>query len=238
MPLNNITQINNEVIVKLGVSTSVAFYTDTILNTWLQEAHTWASSYHKWPFTEGRDQSTTWSGTEQIAYSSFPVEFKSDSIRILRIGEKRLKKLNFEDYLTFKEEESSSTDRVFADFGRTLWINPLADVSGTLAAFGQEQPADIDVTDNTATTVFSSYDAEGNSAIVDEMISYAKVREHKAEEAQFYHNKAIEKLENIWKRILDEQYKYQQHPASGGMWERIDVVNGNYEDELFKRDQF
>ena len=238
MPLNNITQINNEVIVKLGVSTTVSFYTDTILRTWLQEAHTWAASYHKWPFTEGRDQSTTWSGTEQIAYSSFGVEFKSDSIRILRIGEKRLKKLNFEDYLTFKEEESSSTDRVFADFGRTLWINPSADVSGTLAVFGQEQPSDIDVTDETATTVFSSYDAEGNSAIVDEMISYAKVREHKAEEAQFYHNKAIEKLENIWKRILDESYKYQTHSASGGMWEHFDVIDGRGQSDWNKENQF
>src|SRR3990167_2477461 len=237
MPLKTLTNITTEVVVRLGVSTSVAFYTDSILNTLFQDAHTWASAYHKWPFTEERDASTTWSGTEQVLYSSFGVEYKSDAIRLMLIGDKRMKKLNFEDYLTFREEQSSSSDRVFSDFGRTLYINPNADVSGTLAVYGQGQPTLIDITDETATTVFSTYDEEGNEAMVNKMISYAKTREHKIQEAEAYEAKAQAQLENIWKRILDEQYKYQGHAAAGGQWEHFDVIKGRGQRNWDKENQ-
>jgi len=33
-------------------------------------------------------------------------------------------------------------------------------------------------------------------------------------------------IEEIWKRILDEQYKYQGHAAAGGQWEHFDVIKG------------
>ena len=238
MALNTQTNITDEVLVRLGVSTTVAFYTDAILKSWYHDAQTWANAYHKWPFTEVRDASTAWSGSETVEYTSFGPEFKSDSIRLLIIGTKRLQKLNFEDYQIFKEEQPSGTDRVFSDFNRTVYINPNADVSGTLFAYGQEQKA-IDVTDETGTTPFSTYDQEGNDAIVSEMISYARIREKKPQEAKFYHEKAIEQLENVWRRILEEQSLYQTHPDRGGMFHHFDVLNGQgNNNDWFRENQF
>ena len=235
--LNNVGDLITEVLVRNNRTTTDSFITDAMLQDWTREANSWATSFHKWPFTEKRDFTTTWSGTEEIAYTSLGTGYRTDSIRMLLIGGKRLKKLNYEDYLTFREEESSSTDRVFSDYGRTLFINPNADVSGSFVPYGQYTPT-FDPTDLTTTTIFSDYDQEGNEAYVEKMTSYLKRREHLAEEAELHDKRAEAKLDEIWKRILDESYKYQTHSASGGMWEHFDVLEGRGDTDWFKENQF
>ena len=223
--MNTRDDIFTQVLVRNNLTTTDTFITDASLKNWFRDAVIWATSYHKWPFTEARDNSAAWSGSEEVPYTTFNPEFKSDSIRVMTIGGKRMKKLNFEDYLIFREESSAANDRVFSDYGRTVYINPNADVSGTLAVYGQEQIA-IDTTDETGTTPFSTYDAEGNEAVYEKMSSYLKRRQHLAQEAELHDQRAAAKLDEIWKRILDEQYKYQSHSDRGGMWERIDIING------------
>lgn len=235
--MNTRDDIFTQVLVRNNRTTTDSFITDTNLKAWFKDAVIWATSYKEWPFTEVRDASTTWSGTEKVEYTSFGPEFKIDSIRILTIGDKRLQKLNFDDYLIFREEQSTGDDRVFADFNRTLYINPYADVSGTLAAYGQEQVA-IDVTDETGTTPFSTYDAEGNEAVYEKMSSYLKRREHLADEAELHDQRAAAKLEEIWKRIQDRQALYQTHPDRGGMFKRFDVLRGRGIDDDFMENQF
>jgi len=93
----NFGDIKNDVIRKLGISTTAAFYTDTILNEWIQQGVRWGTSYKKWPFTEGRI-STTYAATEEWSFEGI----KADSIRLLQVGGKRFQKLNFEDYQIFK----------------------------------------------------------------------------------------------------------------------------------------
>lgn len=225
--------IRNEIIVRSGISTTTTFVTDTMIDDWVLGAYTWASAYHKWPFTEGR-VSTTFSSVEEWSFEGY----KADSFRLVQIGGKRLKKLDFSNYQIFREEQPDGDDRVFSDFGKLVFINPNVDLSGTLTAWGQYLPAETDTTDYTVKTVFSDNDEDGNEAIVNEALSYLKLRERKLNEADYHHNKAIEKLEGIWKRVLDEQYQYQTHPDSGGMFERVDVLKGAMEDDLFKRDQF
>lgn len=226
-----------EVLVRNNRTTTDSFITDTMLQDWVRDANRWATAYHKWPFTEKRDLSTTWSGSEETEYTALGVGYKTDSIRMILIGDKRMKKLNYEDYLIFREEQPESNDRVFSDYGRTVFINPNADVSGSLVTYGQYSPS-VDPTDLTAKTVFSDYDEEGNEAYVEKMTSFLKRRENQQEVAELHDQRASAKLEEIWQRILGEQFKYQSHPATGGMFKRVDVIEGNYEDELFKRNQF
>src|SRR3990167_3876539 len=235
MALTNVGNIISEVLVRNNRTTTDSFITDAMLASWIVDAHNWASAYHKWPFTEKRDQSTAWTGSEETDYTSLGVGFRTDSIRLLMIGGKRFQKLNFEDYQIFKEEQPSSNERVFSDFGRTLFINTVADASGSLIAYGQYTPA-LDPTDLTATTVFSSYDEEGNEALVEKMTGYLKRREHLAEEAELHDQRASAKLEEIWGRVGGEQFAY--HSKDRGMFTRIDIIDGrNISDEV-KRDQF
>lgn len=226
-----------EVLVRNNRTTTDGFITDTILQGWIRDASNWATGVFKWPFTEARDQSTAWSGTEEINYSTFNFKYRSDSIRILQVGGKRFKKLNFEDYQIFRESEPQGTDRVFTDYARVIYINPYADASGTLAVFGQSMP-NLDTTDLTATTIFSTYDEEGNEAIVEKASSYLKRREHLPQEAELHDTRAATKLAEIWKRIQDEQAMYQTHQDRGGMFGRIDVLRGRNMDDLNSINQF
>lgn len=231
--LTTSSDIKTEVLVRLGVSTTTAFYTDAILNQWIRTAERWATSYKKWPFTEGRI-STTFTGTEEWSFEGV----KADSIRVAQIGGKRLRKLNFEDYQIFREEDSSGDDRVFTDFGRLVFINPNIDLSGTLTMWAQYTPVAVDMTDTASTTVFSNYDEEGNEAIVEEVLAYANTREKKETEANFHHTKATQILDSVYGKVSDEQFNYHTHRTRGGMWERIDVLRGGVAEDLNNRDQF
>ena len=230
--ISTLGDIQDEFLVRSNVSTSVAFVTDTIINDWTRIAALWAGATHKFPFTEGR-VSTTFSATEEWSFEGY----KADSFRLVQVGGKRLKKLDFRNYQIFREEEPNSDERVFSDFGRLVFINPNVDLAGTLTAWGQYTPV-IDPTVKTDSTVFSGYDEEGNEAIVLEMLSYLKEREKKPRDAESLHLRAQAILDGIWQRVLDEQHAYQTHPDSGGMFERIDVLRGDYEEEILKRDQF
>lgn len=232
--ISTFNDIKTEAINRLGIATTSANYTDAIINEWVLGATRWATSFKKWPHTEGRVSTTFVAGTEEWSFEGY----KADSFRIMQIGGKRLEKLNFEDYQIFREEQSSSTDRVFSDFGRLVVINPSIDLSGTLTAYGQYNPVDIDVTDTTATTVFSGIDEDANEAIVQEIISYAKTRDQKDTEANDYHKKAILILENVWKRWEDEQFNYKTSRARGGIFQRFNILAGGFRDDLIKRDQF
>ena len=235
--LNNVGDIIDEVLVRNNRTTTDSFITDAILQDWVRQSHKWVASYHKWPFTEGRVQTTYASGGGLNNDEFYFEGYKADSFRIVQVGGKRLQKLNFEDYQILKEEEPTKNDRVYADFGRTVFINPYADISGTLVAYGQYEPI-IDPTDLTATTIFSGYDEEGNEAMVEKMSAYLKRREHLTQEAELHDQRASIKLEEIWKRIEDEQSLYQTHPDRGGMFKRFDVLRGARSDEIRREDQF
>lgn len=231
MSLLNNGDIITEVLVRNNRTTTDSFITDSTLQDWLRMAHTWASSYKKWPFTEGR-VSTTWTGSEEVSFEGY----KADTIRFIQIGGKRLQKINFEDYQLMREKYPDTSERVYSDFSRILFINPSADVSGTLTAYGQFQPI-IDPTSLTEETVFSSWDAEGNEAIVEKMTAYLKAREHLPDETKFHDERAAQKLEEVAGRIGQEQFAYHSK-NDDGMFKRIDVISGDYEDDVIKRDQF
>lgn len=226
--------LQNALLRKMGISTTSAGYSDAIVGGWIQQATRWATSYKKWPHTEGRTSTTYAAGTEEWSFEGY----KADSFRMLIIGSKRFQKLNFEDYMIMKEENPTANDRVFSDFGRLVYINPLADASGTLTAYGQYVPVDIDITDLTATTVFSGVDEEANGAILEEALSFANARDKKPQEAAGNHAAAVLILEELWKRLEAEQYAYQTHRARGGWFKRMNILAGGVNDELIRRDQF
>lgn len=224
--------IFTEILVRNNLTTTDTFITDATLKNWFRDAHVWAASYHKWPMTEGR-VSTTFTGSEEWSFEGY----KADSLRIVQIGGKRLTKLNFEDYQTFREEQPAGNDRVFADFGKLVFINPSIDLGGTLTAWGQYQPY-VDVTDETGITIFTNFDDEGNEGILEKMNSYLKRRQGNTQAAELHDQRAAAKLDEIWKRVMEEQFKNQTHPDSGGMFRRFDIIKGGMNDEIMNRDQF
>lgn len=235
--LNNVGDLITEVLVRNNRTTTDSFITDAMLQDWTRDAHVWAASFKPWPMTEGRVSTTFTTGSGAGSDEWYFEGYKSDSLKMMQIGGKRLKKLNFEDYQIMREESPESDDRVFSDFGRVVFVNPNIDASGTLTTWGQYQP-NLDSTDLTATTIFSNYDEEGNEALVEKMSSYLKRREHLAEEAELHDARATAKLKEVWERISNSQYVYQTHPDRGGWFERFDVLDGRPTDDINRRDQF
>lgn len=235
--LATVGDIITEVLVRNNRSTTDSFITDTMLQDWVRQSNNYCTTQFKWPFSEVRDKSYAWTGSEEVDYSNFTVDFKADSIRVLLIGGERLEKLRFEDYLKMREDRPNANNRVFSDFGRIIYINPSADVSGTITAFGQYTPK-IDATDLTANTIFTPYDEEGNEAIVEKMTSYLKRREHQIDEAELHDERTDAKLLKLWNKVQNEQFNYKPGPDSDGMFKYFDVIEGGYRDDLFKRDQF
>jgi hypothetical protein len=232
MALRTENDIITEVLARNNRSTTDGFLSDATLQGWFANAHIYGASYKKWPMTEGRIQ-TTWASTEEWTIEGY----KANSIRIITVGGYALTKLNFEDYLKYREIEPNGADRVFTDHGEILFINPNLDVSGTMVAWGQYQPI-RDVTDLTVTTIFSDWDDEGNEAIVEKMSAYLKRKEHEQNEAELHDKRADALLDKVWARVLAEQYKYKTHPDSGGMFGRLDVLGGQQYGDEISRDQF
>lgn len=230
--------IFTEVLVRNNRTTTDTFITDTSLKNWYKEAHVWATSAHKWPFTEGKNSTTyTTAVTDDMgnAIIQYPEGWKADSVRILTVGGKKLDKLAFNSFLRYIENNSTDTARIYSDYARQIYVNVRADVSGTLTAYGQYMPI-IDVTDETGITIFSDFDEEGNEAIVEKMSSYLKRREHIVDEAELHDQRAVAKLEEIWKRVEDEQFAYQTRNQS--MYEDFNVLTGDRSSLNFKRNQF
>lgn len=238
MALITVSDIQTEVLVRNNRSTTDSFITDTILDDWTRQAHTWAAARHKWPCTEGR-VSTTYTSTADengdIVFN-YPEGWKSDSIRYLMVGGKKFKKTNFYIFRKFREDQPNDGTKLFADYNRQYYLNPNSQVSGTVMVFGQYTP-NIDPTDKTAVTVFSYFNDDGNEAIVEKMTSYLKRREHIPQESELHDQRASAKLDDIWKNIQEEQYGYESN-QSEGMFERIDVVEGEMRDNLIHRDRF
>lgn len=229
--------INREILVRSGRDTTSAWLSEAFLNDWTNAAHRWAAGYKPWPFTEAR-LSTTYTSAEEWDFEGL----KADSVRILKVGDKLFEKLNFEDYLIYKEVETAGKSRVFSDFNSTLFINTANGQSGTLTVWGQYMPADIPDGDGAdgddKNTVFTPQGDEGNQAIIEKVLGNIANRESKFDEAQAHYATAIKFLEDLWRRCQDEGFNYKTTRSRGGMFQRFNILGGGFNDDFNKRDQF
>lgn len=221
-------------------TTTDAFITDTTIQGWLKDAHVWAAGFKKWPMTEGKNSTTASSITtspEGYIALNYPEGYKSDSIRLITVGGKRTLKKNFYKFQQFVEDNPNDTSKIWTDYGRVVLFNPMiSEFSGTIVSWGQFMPI-LDVTDMTATTIFSDYDEQGNESIVHKMTGYLKRREHLAEEAELYEKKAEQVLGEVEGLIDDEAFGYQDTNNEGWL-KRFDVLRGGFKEDIFRRDQW
>ena len=233
------TNLFEELCSKLNISWSdIAnndLYSETELSRWLRLSRNEAVARNPWPFTEGRLEIASASGTEKYDY---PLILKSDSLRYLTVNDKRYDKKLFEDYLKYKEDYSSGSNKIYSDRNRVLYINHLADDFGnSIVCYGQVIVTGS-VDSQTATTVFSTAEPEGDEAII--QLAYSKAlgseKMNKPTQAKKERSEAFEILDGIWKRIQDKQHTYQTKDTS--MFKRMDILGGGYEGEIRSRKQF
>ena len=228
-------EIKTQVLIRGGWNTTYTI-TETNLDLLVDRGHRFAAGYKKWPFTEGR-VSTTYTSlvTNEDGYlvGEYPEGWKSDSIRLLKIGGKEVGKREFYKFTKFLEDNSSSSDRIFSDYTRRYYINPNIDVSGTVTAWGQYTPTVLSESDN---TVFAGED-EGDEAIIQIVMGYIYSRLGDENNTEKQEQVSRRTLNELWVRIQAEQYGYQI-PPDDGMFKRIDVLKGGLTENEIKRDQF
>lgn len=210
-------------------------FTLTELKRWINFGKDQAVSRHSWPFTEGERDIATVSAQEKYDY---PSTMKSDSLRYLTVNDKRYDKLLFEDYLKYKEDSPSGTDRVFSDRSRVLYFNVLAsDFGNSIVTYGQVTVDDM-VSTTVSSTVFSFAEPEVDLAIIKlaytKALSSDKIKD--LQKARVERLEAFEIIDEAWNRIQEKQHTYKTKDTP--MFKRIDVVRGTMRDETFKRKQF
>ena len=204
-------------------------FTETELVRWLTIAKDEAVARHPWPFTEGKESITTVASAETYDY---PTNMKSDSIRYLTVNGKRYKKLLFEDYMTYREDYTSGTEKFFTDRNRILYINYLAtDFGNSIVCYGQVEVSGS-ITSASTSSVFSMAEPEADEAIIKLAYSraFSSEKMKQPQKSRQERIEAFEILDGIWQRIQERQYSYQTKDRP--MFERFDVVNGDFYDDL------
>lgn len=205
-----ITELQN----RLSINVSNTFWTLDMLKSWLNEANRYCCLFRHWPFTE--KALYTFSRADAFYYD-FPKEFRSDSIRRLEVEQddgqmKAYKKIRYEDFMNYIENEPNGTDKIFSDHQRFYFINPKISVSGKqICIWGQEKPAEL-VNDNDETP-FAQGDEAGEEAIIKRALMIALQKARKYKEAAVEREEANIILEQIWQRISEEQSLYQNKDA-------------------------
>ena len=229
--------IKTEVLVRLSKSTTTSFYTDEILEDWINQAHIWAAGYRKWPFTEYMDKSLAFTAdTEEYSYPN--VSLKTDSIRLMKIGTEsnwtentKFGKKEIDSYMMYREDYPDGEDEIFSDHKRVIYINPNC-ASGTIYAFGQLMPSDFTIGDggDASETVFSeAAEDEGDEAIIENVLSKAWKKEKKFTISLQHYELAKSILNDLWENVKGEQQGYQTKNKS--LFETFDVVKGTTQGE-------
>lgn len=182
------------------------------IKDYINNAQKIAWDIHRWDFTEANKAITTTVSTD---YYDYPTEMVSGSAEFLTVAGLKYTKIDFEDYLNWKTDNPTSTDKYWAERGRLIFVNSLAYTAGQeMVVFGKALMPSALVND--ADLLMFSPDSDnvehsGNNAIVQLAYSEALASEKKRNPAQakMERDNAIQILESIWKPMAEDRAKAQ-----------------------------
>jgi hypothetical protein len=189
-------------------------FTDTDLGEFIKLAVIKAWDYKPWDFAEGSKTATTVSDMRTSGYADYPTDIQSGSLYLLKIDGKEYKKLLFQDYLKFLEDNPTATDRVWSEQKRFVFMNANAYSAGqVLDMYGKLMPPILSLT--TDLLPFSpdsdNYEHSGNEAVV--LLAYSEAlsseKKKNPTQAEIERGKAYQLLDLIWKPF-EESRSYLQ----------------------------
>lgn len=183
---------------------SNGLFTDDDLGGWIQLAVIKAWDYKPWDFTEGSKTATASSLMITSGYIDYPEDIQTGSLYLLRIGGKEYKKILFQDYLKFQEDYEDSSERVWSEQKRFVFINSNAFAAGqTIDMFGKLLAPTLTDDDDLMpfSTDLDNYEHQGNEAIVQLAYSEALASEKlkNPSQSEIERGKAYQLLDIIWK---------------------------------------
>lgn len=157
--------IKTKLTPMLFATTTSTYFSPTRIETAISDAHIDVADDKPWPDVKRGFVFDT-SGEESFDY---PDNCQSESIfRISINGVSTYKKKDFEDFLTFKESNPSSTEKYFSEYGRQIFITPIPDdvAEGTHNGIFWGLVQAVALTADGDLTIFSDWADSVNKAIL------------------------------------------------------------------------
>lgn len=156
-----------EILTKLqpklfAVGTST-YFTVTRINSQISDSYLTVANARQWPDIKKGFVTSTVSGQD---YYDYPSNCQSESVFKISIdGESDYDKLDFEDFMKIAEDTPNSTQKIFSEYGRQLFIFPTPTTNGTsnLILWGVIQAALL--TGDSDITMFTDWCDSLNDAI-------------------------------------------------------------------------
>lgn len=172
--INTRAELENELSQRLQLASNSSFIDSDRKTALIQDAYSWATNMFIWLDLVKAMTTNTIANKE---YYDYPDSFRSMTIMRLEIGGEEYKRVNFYDYLKYKKDNTTSTKKLFSNFGRQFFVHPTPTTNGSanMDVWGAVQADDLD--EDTSETIFSNNKIVGNEAIVKKAFSVAIIRD-------------------------------------------------------------
>lgn len=174
------------------------------LGRYLKTAILKAWDYKPWDFAQGAKKITSIDAT----YYDYPTDLKNGSIYILTVNEVEFRKLRHEDYVKKITEDSATTDKIWSQYKRFIFVNKNAySVGDIISMFGTLKApiisADVDLMPFSLDS--DNEENSGNGAIIQLAYADALGSEKKKNKAQsrVERQEAYETLGLIWEPLAE-----------------------------------
>lgn len=222
--MDTLSDIRVAVQDDLVVGDESALFSPTKIDRAINRAYLKVGSLFPWPELQDAKKTITQANVE---YYDYPRNWRSNSIWKITITnssgtEERYgndpdgSPLSFNDYLAWKEDNSNSTDKKWANQWRRYFIWPIPTTLGSLttgigviSVWGLKVVSTL--SNNTDTTVFSYSTPEANEAIELETVAILKSKGDNLDKTQFLSNEAKQILVTVWSKIVKELAKYEKN---------------------------
>ena len=188
--------IKNKLKPKLYAVGTSTYFTDTRIEDQINDSYLTVASARQWPSIKRGFVTNTVANEDYVDY---PNNCQSESIFKISVdGDSAYEKWDFEDYLKQVEDYPNSTDKIFSEYGRQLFIfpTPTTTGSGNLILWGVIQAAAM--TDDGDVTMFTDFADVLNEAI--EQDAYGNLIQN------IDPNKALAAITNS-EKIITREYK-------------------------------
>ena len=195
----------------LNVDGTSALFSPTIIDRVLNRAYRKAGSLFPWP--ELMDAKKTISENLN-AYYDYPATWRSNSIWKLVVNDVKYGEvpdgspLTLSDYLNWKEDYSTSTDKKWANQERRYFLSPVPANGVEICIWGQMVTTAMTV--DGSVTIFSYHMNECNEALILEAVAILKSKGDKEDSSQFRSDEAKQILAVAWGKIRKEKAKYEK----------------------------
>ena len=156
--------IQNELQPMLMAVSTSSYFTVARIQKAISRANLWAGDEFPWPNIKKGFITDSVAGQP---YYDYPSNCQSESIFKMSLdGLSDFTKKDFEEYLKFKEEEPSSIDKYFSEYGRQIFFTPPATTDGTanLIFWGLIQAGEMGA--DVSETMFSGWSSSTNEGVL------------------------------------------------------------------------